>query len=82
MQSCNLRNIYSFGKELKMFVNQVGGSRKYDLESTSWTESSLISSHSLGLKNCYSAAEGHNSQLRYMTSYSLALTKFATCRFP
>ncbi|DBB13303.1 TPA: hypothetical protein ACH3X3_005038 [Trebouxia sp. C0006] len=35
----------------------VGASRKNDLESTSWTDGSLISSDSFGLNNSYSAAE-------------------------
>ncbi len=51
-------------KVLKMFVIQVGGSRKYDLESTSWTDSTLISSDFFGLNDSYSAAEGRKSELR------------------
>lgn len=65
-----------------MFVIQVGASRKNDLESTSWTDGSLISSDSFGLNNSYSAAEGRKSELRHLTTCCLTLTKFATCRFP
>ena len=58
-----LRNITLLRKVLKLFNFQVGGSRKYDLESTNWTDSSLTSSVSLGLDEPYSAAEGRKSEL-------------------